>query len=286
MPGDIWHAADWCWTPVLKCPFGIRSTDTGSRILVAMNILLLGTSSDAGTWFEGGRKRHEIAAERLEADFGEPVSVTVKSIWPTEKLPGLVAGWVEEYQPDAIHIRVPAFWFLHRSVPLRAQRLLGRFGLAIGQTGFRMAASRRWGHNRVFRGGRYVLQSTIGGDTNFTVDEVIERISECVRIAVRREGTAVCVKGPHGKSKYATTKRGVERDEQKRLRVHRSLELLCAQLHLPYDGSQEHVYQKAIYKNTKIGDGVHGNAQRHEFEAESLYRTLRHALESAGHEPK
>ena len=140
------------------------STDTSNRILVAMNILLLGTSSDAGTWFEGGRKRHEIAAERLEADFGEPVSVTVKSIWPTEKLPGLVAGWVEEYQPDAIYIRVPAFWFLHRSVPLRAQRLLGRFGPAIGQTGFRMAASRRWGHNRVFRGGRYVLQSTIGGE--------------------------------------------------------------------------------------------------------------------------
>ena len=88
------------------------------------------------------------------------------------------------------------------------------------------------------------------------------------------------------KNKYATTGRGGEHDEQKRLRVRRSLELLCAQLHLPYDGSQEHVYQKAIYKNTKIGDGVHGNVQRHEFEAESLYRTRRHALESAGHEPK
>ena len=43
---------------------------------------------------------------------------------------------------------------------------------------------------------------------------------------------------------------------------------------------------KAIHKNTKIGDGVHGNAQRHEFEAAAMYLSLRRALEAAGHVPK
>ncbi len=42
------------------------------HIIGGVNFLLLGNSNDAGQWFEDGKKRHEIVAERLAEEFGEP----------------------------------------------------------------------------------------------------------------------------------------------------------------------------------------------------------------------
>ncbi len=250
-----------------------------------MKLLFLGNSNDAGQWFEGGKKRHEILAEQLEVEFGEPVEVIVKSLWPTAKLPSLVAGWVEQSEPDVIYIASSAYWFLYRSVPLRAQRLLGKVGPAAGTAGFKVASSKRWSHNVVFRTARRGLQATVGGDPNFTPEEVAERMCEIIRIAVRREGAAVYVKGPQNKTKYSTTPLGLARDEKKRLKVHNAMKTLCAQLHVPYEGTDAPVFDQAVYRSGKVGDGLHSNASRHAYDADWLFGVLRQTLIDAGHEP-
>ncbi len=250
-----------------------------------MRVLLLGSSNDTGQWFEGGKKKHEIAQERLEADLGEPVEFVVKGIWPTEDLPGLVEGWIEKHQPDVIYLNTGSYWFLYRSVPLRVKRLLGRVGgEAVGNAGFRVAKSERWAFNPAFRAVRRVLQNTIGGDTNFTTQQVIDRMSECTRIAVRREGAVVVVKGPHGKARHTDRPRQFRRDERERMKLHHALETLCAQLHVTYDGVGEQAVRHlpAYGRGTTVGDGTHANAIRHAHEAEGFYSAIRAGLEASG----
>ena len=112
--------------------------------------------------------------------------------------------WVEESQPDLVYVNTGSYWFLYRSVPLRVERLLGRVGgERLGDAGARVAKSKRWAYNAPFRFTRRVLQATIGGDTNFTTQQVIDRMSDCVRIAARAEGAVVVVKGPHGKARLS-----------------------------------------------------------------------------------
>ena len=66
-----------------------------TQYFTAVRILLLGNSNDTGTWFEGGRKRHEILRERLAAEFGEPMEVIVKALWPNERVAELLGGWLD-----------------------------------------------------------------------------------------------------------------------------------------------------------------------------------------------
>ncbi len=251
-----------------------------------MRILFLGSSNDAGNWVAPTQKKHVLAGTRLEEEWGEPVEWVVKGIWPTEDLPQHVQEWVEESQPDVVYLNTGSYWFLYRSVPNRVKRLLGKVGgERVGEAGARIARSERWAHNRAFRGLRKVLQETIGGDTYFTTQQVIDRMSECLRVAVRSEGTIVVVKGPHGKSRYSARKRQFERDERERMKLHTALEQLCAQLHATYDGVGEGGvrHQEAYQKGTTAGDGLHANARRHAHEADVLYAGIRRALEVAGH---
>lgn len=251
-----------------------------------MNVLFLGNSNDAGQWFEGGKKRHEIIAERLEQEFGEPVVITVKSLWPNENLPKRVAEWIDKAQPDLVYISMSGYWFLYRSVPLRVQRIMGTMGEGVGKAGFQVAESKRWSHNAAFRALRSALQGTIGGDTHFTPEQVIERMSEVIRTAVRYEGAVVVVKGPHGKKLYAKNRRALAQDERKRRKVHTAMKTLCAQLHVPYEGAETPVVRDPSYvQGLTVGDGLHSTAERHVLEAGPLYATLRSALVAAGHEP-
>ena len=250
-----------------------------------MHILLIGTSADAREWFKGGKLRHEIVAERLEAELGEPVTMTVKSLWPDERVTRVLATWIEKEQPDVIYMAGAAFWFCYRSVPLRMRRLLGPFGARFATAGFRFADSSRWAHNAIFRTIRGGLQVTIGGDTHFTPEEVIERMSECVRIALRHEGAALIVKGPQGRTNYARSRRGREANERKRRQVNGALAALCAQLHVTYEGTDRSVFDDEEFRGNRIGDGIHGDATYHANTADLLYRSIRKGIEDADRWP-
>ena len=250
-----------------------------------MRILFLGSSNDAGNWVAPTQKKHVLAGARLEEDLGEPVEWVIRGIWPTGDLPAHVEEWIAESQPDVVYLNTGSYWFLYRSVPDRVKRVLGKVGgKRVGEAGARIARSPRWAHNAPFRLLRKVLQETIGGDTYFTTQQVIDRMSECVRVAARAEGTVLVVKGPHGKSRHSSRKRAFERDERERLKLHAALEQLCAQVHATYDGVGEGGLRHlpAYQRGTTVGDGLHANAVRHAYEADGLYGGIRQGLVGAG----
>jgi hypothetical protein len=129
-----------------------------------MKVLILGSSNDTQDWGEGVRRRHEIARDQLAQEFGEPVDVEVKNLWPNERVAEFVARWVTEAEPDLVYLNVTAYPFSYESLPLRLKRKLGPFGAAASRAGFDLAESKRWAHNAVFRTVRRWGQATIGGD--------------------------------------------------------------------------------------------------------------------------
>lgn len=249
-----------------------------------MRVLLLGNSNDAGEWFEGGRKRHEIVRDRLAELYGEPVEVITKSIWPNKELPVVAEGWIRKYEADVVYLTIVAFWFQYRSVPLRVRRLLGPFGQSVGDAGFRVAESSRWAYNPVFRGIRGGLQAIVGGDAHFSTDQVVERISEVIRRGLRSEDCVFAIQGADGRTAYSKSRRGKASDEARRLRVDRAMRAFCAEHHVFYENPQTPVWatDPALAKN-RVGDGLHANAQWHERSAELIVETIRRALEAAGH---
>lgn len=239
---------------------------------------MLGNSQDLGEWFEGGKKRHEIVQERLAAEFGETVEFVLKPCWPTERLAEMLGRWVAETGPDMVYINVTAFPFAYESLPLRFKRILGRFGPAVGDAGLRFADSKRWSHNVVFRKLRRYGQATIGGDTHFTCEQVVERVSEAIRVALRSEGVFLVVEGPLGRGEPELTRRERRRKESRRQVVHRALKSLCEQLHVYYIGSDSPLPpERQHVSGTTVGDGTHFNAAGHARLAEDLYENIRGA---------
>jgi hypothetical protein len=250
-----------------------------------MRVLLLGASNDTGDWFEGGRKRHEIVRDRLAAEYGEPVEVINRSMWPRGDMASTVENWMGRYEPDVVYLSVQSYWFSYESVPLRVQRLLGKFGPWFGNAGFRFAESPRWAYNPVFRGVRRALRATIGGDPHFTTGQVIERVSDCIRVVIKHEGVVMVVKGPHSRSNYATRPGSAARKERQRMAVHTALEELCRQLHVTYNGSDEPVYDQETFRGKRVGDGLHFNAKLHELTAEPMLAAIQQGLAAANEIP-
>jgi hypothetical protein len=246
-----------------------------------VKVLLLGNSQDLGAWFEAGVKRHEIAAERLSAEFGESVEIVVKPYWPTARLPEMLERWIAETSPDMTYINVTAFPFAYESLPLRAKRILGRIGPAVGDAGLRFADSRRWSHNAVFRTVRRYGQAIIGGDTHFTCEEVVDRTASAIRAAVRNEDVFLVVEGPLGRGEPELTRRQRLRKERRRLVVHRALRGLCRDLHVEYIGRDEPLPpERQHVRGETVGDGTHFNASGHARLAEDLAENLRHAWQA------
>lgn len=251
-----------------------------------MRVLLLGNSNDGGDWLDGGRKRHEIVRDRLAETYGEPVEVITKAIWPRPGIAAVVDGWVEKYKPDIIYLTMAAFWFQYQSVPLRVRRLLGPLGPRASNAGFKLAESPRWAYNRVFRGARRGMQMTVGGDTHFSPDEVVERVSEVIGHLLRNEGITLAIQGADGRTNYAHSRRGAARNEARRQRVHLAMQAFCRGHHVTYENSELPLWATdPELSGNRVGDGLHANARWHEHSAELIYLTIRHAIESSGSSP-
>jgi hypothetical protein len=241
-----------------------------------MKVLILGSSIDTREWTPGGKSREEIVRDLLAAEFGEPVEVVARPIWPDDRMLKTVARWLAEYQPDIVDFGIIHFWFNYRSVPLRVQRLLGGFGPTAARAGFRFAESRKWAHNAVFRFARRRIQATFGGDTHFTTEEVIERCSSVIRLVLREESVGIVVTGPRGFNKLAVTRRQLRQDESRRLAVDRALAELCEQLHVDYEsGDVPPEWNNPAWRAQRVGDGIHPDSAGHLRWAEDTYERLR-----------
>lgn len=247
-------------------------------MFVPVKVLILGNSNDTGAWVKPEEKRHTAIGARLAEEFGVPVEITARNCWPSERMANYVAKSMDELQPDLVFLNITTFSFSYESTPLRLKRVLGKVGEPVGDAGFRLAESKRWSHNAVFRTMRSWAQATIGGDTHFTPGEVTERYAELIRLLLRREGTVLAVKGPLGRSKKGITRRERLRHERRRQEVHSHLKALCEQLHVPYYGSDDPYWVvKPQPKGIKAGDGTHANAAGHIHLADDHYSYLRDA---------
>lgn len=243
-----------------------------------MKVLLLGNSQDTGSFVPDEAKRHFIIRDQLAEEFGEPVEVLVRNVWPNAGMVRYVTRAVDETEPDMVYLNMIAYPFTYESLPLRAKRIFGKVGgEKAGDAGMRLADSRKWSHNVVFRQLRRIGQATIGGDTHFTPEEVLDRYQELVRVLIRREGTLVAVKGPMA-AIGGGNRRHRSRMEARRQRVHQPMKAFCDQLHVFYAGLDEPLYlTKPIRKGTTVGDGLHSNAEGHKDSASTHFVPIRDA---------
>ena len=237
-----------------------------------MKVLILGNSNDTGAFVPEDVKRHRRLRDQLAAEFGEPVEVTVRNAWPNARMVDYASRAVAEAKPDLVFVNVTNYAYSYESTPLRVKRIFGKVGgERLGDAGLRVADSRKWSHNALFRATRRLAQATIGGDTHFTPDEVAERYERLIRTLLQHEGAVVVVKGPMGKGK-ADTARQRARKEARRQVVHQRLKQLCAQLHVSYVGSEDPYYlSHPRKKGTRVGDGMHSNPEGHRISAEEQF---------------
>lgn len=243
-----------------------------------MKVLILGNSNDTGNFVPESARRHVHMRDLLADEFGVPVEIVVRNVWPNDRMVDYVVQGVEEIQPDMVYVNVTNYPFSYESTPLKVKRIFGKVGgEALGDAGLRAADSRKWSHNALFRGIRRFAQTTIGGDTHFTPEEVADRYERLIRTLLREEGMVVAVKGPLGKSRK-TTARATARAEKRRQVVHRRLQLLCEQLHVFYVGSERPYHDvRPAPKGTRVGDGLHSNAAGHRLSADEHFENVRDA---------
>ncbi len=256
-----------------------------------VKVLLLGNSNDTGAFVPEDAKRQYLLRDQLALEFGEPVEVFVRNAWPNQRMVGYVQRALDELNPDFVYLNLSSYAYTYESLPLRVRRIFGRMGgEAVGDAGMRLADSRKWSHNALFRGLRRAGQVTIGGDTHFTPEEVLARYEELIRLLLRREGTAIAVKGSMGRTKRGTARERA-RKEGRRLRVHQPLKQLCEQLHVYYAGSDEPLYVRSLRKRNglRVGDGLHSNTAGHKDSADFQFEFFRDAwqqhLHAAGEQP-
>jgi hypothetical protein len=179
-----------------------------------MKVLFLGNSNELYGDIPESERRTSRAARALEEAFGEPVETVVRTIWPTEKLPGTIDKWMRESGPDIVYLNVVAFWFNFQSVPLKVERMLGPLGRPVKDAGIKASQVPWLGHTALFHWLREICQRVIGGATFFEPDEVTEVISDCVRTIVRHEQAVSCSRD-HAVRRTGTSRRSGERGRRR-----------------------------------------------------------------------
>lgn len=225
-----------------------------------MRVLRLGNSDDVSPGIPDAERNYHVAGAILAEAAGEPVETIARPIWPTADLPDLVAGWIDEYRPDFVFLKVTWFWYGYESVPRRIERLLGRAGRPLARASTAAAADPRFAHRRWFKLGRRVAHRIIGGDTPFDTALVIQRMETVIRRIAAHEDIVLLVKGTGGGRLNEEALEGYyERFTARRDEVEGAIERLCRQLHVAYVGTGARKSKED--RDIHGGDGVHKGAR-------------------------
>ncbi len=243
-----------------------------------MRVLYLGTSDDRGPAIEGTAATPEIVETMLSTSLATSVELIVKEAWPNENLPAVLERWVAEVDPDLIVICVNGYWFSYTSVPQKLRRVFVRAGSGVANTGLRLADVPWFAHNVLFRTARRLVTAAVGGDTFFSGREVVERIEECVKTSIRREGTIVAVRGAEGQSPYAETARSRDGKELRRTAVNNALAEMCRKHHIKFVARQEPVWRSHAGELEFTGDGIHKGASTLRMRAERIVLVIEEAI--------
>ncbi|MGE3074894.1 MAG: hypothetical protein AB7N24_02095 [Dehalococcoidia bacterium] len=246
-----------------------------------LKILWLSTSNDNRANLAEGARRPELMAKMLEAEISHAVTLVTKPIWPSEELPEIIEKWLEREQPDIVWFSTAAYWFTYESVPLRLKNRFGRVGEKVSGAGITAGKDPRFANSATFRLVRRALQLTIGGDTQLTPEQVVERQTKNARTIARHEHIVLILEGPRGRTNFSASKRSAARAERKRLFVHRKLRDLAAELRAGYCGSDE-TLRAVVGEFRTQKDKFHMDETGHETSAALDFPTLLEAVKNAG----
>ncbi len=238
-----------------------------------MRILRLTNSDDLRPVAYENERAHRIVERAFEAETGEHVETVLRAIWPTPELPDLIEEWIERFEPDAVFMKVSAYWFTYESVPLKVQRShLGPLGRGVARAGFRTAES-PIGETSFFHAARRFSRRVVGSAVYFTPEQVIDCASACLRRIAQAEQALVLVRGPIISEAGGVTARVERRAELRRRQVHEALRALCAELRIHYTGCSEapSFRESARYRGP---DRMHLNADGHRWVGEEESRAL------------
>lgn len=217
--------------------------------------------------------------EALAKSFGMEVEVQARNCWPTPRLPGRVAGWVNEFEPDLVVYSVTGFWFLYESTPVRLERKLGLAGKAIGRVS-REAAARPWlAHNRAFQWSRRVTQNAVGGQAWFSADQVVEISQKVILASLRRESAYTVVFGPSGGDKWARNEQHLKELVARRRRVDAAMAAFCKAHHVEYWDEAKLAEIRDPRAASLQGDDLHLDREGHKRVAEYQFGLARGLVE-------
>ena len=221
-----------------------------------MRVLRLGNSEDLSHGIEDHERAWFVAGQQLAAAAGEPVDTVVRPIGPSRDLPRLLDGWLDEYQPDVVFLKVTWYWYAYESVPRRIERLLGRAGRPIATASIRASKQPRLASNPAFKLSRRIAHRVIGGDTPYNSAQVMEVMEACIRMVASRENIVLVVKGTGGGRVDEEAVAGFyERFTKRRIEVEGGIEQLCKSLRVSYVGTGPKKTKEQ--RDLAGGDGMH-----------------------------
>ncbi|MFN0094303.1 MAG: hypothetical protein ACKVVT_05945 [Dehalococcoidia bacterium] len=241
-----------------------------------MRLLYLGSSIDTKGTVPDAERRAHLGGEALAAALGEPVTVTIKYIWPSERLPGKIDAWLDETSPDLAVFHWSAWWCESLVVRRKVAPKLGPLAKPVDRAWLALRRSDRITGTRAFRFANRVAMKTAGGASPFAPAEAIPLVEASLRRMVRREDLAVCVlstpftalagAGPARRA-WAT---------QRRDEAYRGLRPILDQLHIPY--FLPALEPDAFDTAWRDVDGLHLNAAAHRRCADLELPALREAM--------
>jgi hypothetical protein len=170
----------------------------------------------------------------LSQAIGEEVITRAYPVWPTKDLPKAAERWINEFQPDLIVFAVGPFWFLYESTPVRMERRLRGPGRFINKRAQKIAATPWLAHNRPFQWLRRQTQRTVGGDTWFEPEHVIEVSQDVIRTLVRYESAYLVVFAPGNGARWAKDEEARLRLERRSEKVTKAIAAFCAEHHVDF----------------------------------------------------
>ncbi|MGH7754308.1 MAG: hypothetical protein ACREN5_15995 [Gemmatimonadales bacterium] len=221
-----------------------------------MRVLRLSNSEDSAGDLPPQKRPWRIAGDVLAAAAGEPVETTVRVVWPDPSLPDLVDRWLDRYGPDMVFLKVNWYWYGYESVPLRLRRRVPVLGRPLAAAGDGTTRITWLARTRGYKAARHLANRVIGGDANFTCDEVIERMQAVIKRIVAREDIILVVKGTGGgRDAFGALGPYYQRFVPRREYVEGAIEAHCAELGVHYTS----IGRLRTREEADIdrGDGVH-----------------------------
>jgi hypothetical protein len=242
-----------------------------------MRLLRLGNSADTHPGTEPADRSMEVCRRLLEADVGEPVELVRKVAWPTPDFPGIVEGWLERYRPDAVFFWVNTYWFTFERAARGLERRVGPLARPIAAAADRAGDVPWLRQSRLLRYPRRLLLRSAPGEVEFEPEAVVRCCEAVIRAVVRREETALLVRGPQMPMVFRAGAAARARGEARRLVVHRALERLTAELHVDYIGVADGLAYLDDAGNWER-DGYHPSLEHHRRMGEEEARLIARAV--------